>query len=126
MALKMFHDGETTQEVTEENPDLTRKATKSGENLTDERQFWIKSDDPLLTYENISMIALNDYNEPTSGQVDIKYSLDGEIYEDSIIIPNGDFSTPVAIWRKVYSPNIISAFNVTSILHEITADEYVK
>jgi hypothetical protein len=126
MAIKMFHDSACTQEVTAANPDLLRQAVESGEDLTEDREFWLRSDDNTLTYENITITASGDSNSPTTGEVDIKYSLSNENYEDEISLPNSDFSDPVKIWRRVHSPNVTFAFNVTTIAHKITAEEYLK
>lgn len=126
MALVMYHDEACTQPVTAGAPDEVRQAVQSGQALTETREFWIKSDDALLTYENISITGVGDNNTPATNQIDIKYSLTDGSYQDTLALADGNFEpTAVKIWRQVHCPEVTQAFNVTSITHQITADEYV-
>ncbi len=55
MALKLYHDIACTQEITDINPDEVKEAVSSGSDLTDETIIYLKSDNALLTYENITI-----------------------------------------------------------------------
>lgn len=126
MALVMYHESGCTTPVDGSNPDEIRQAVSQGSDLEDVKEFWVKSDDDNLTYENISVTASGDDNDTTtSGEIDVTYSTDGTNYSQSINLSDSDFGTAVKIWRKVFSPNVQNAFNNTSISHQITADEYV-
>lgn len=127
MALVIYHDFSCTSPVSASSPDNFNKAVPWGNDAIDIRQFWIKSDDPDLTYKNITIEAVNDDDGASmSGQIDVTYSLDNTAYSQSITLPDGDYSTPVSFWRKVYSPCVEGAFSRTNIVHQITADEYCK
>jgi len=55
MALKLYLDSGTTQEITDVNPDELKQAVSSGADINNEIQLYIKSDDNSLTYENITI-----------------------------------------------------------------------
>lgn len=125
MALVMYHDSDCNEPIDESNPDYVKEAVQQGSDFEDEKEFWIKSDDEDLTYENVELTASGDTDSPSSGQVDIKYSKDdGETYEDTVDLEDGDYQTAVSIYRKVYSPDVQEAFNESSIKHQINADEF--
>ena len=130
MALKLYADAACTSEITAGNPDTVRKAVTQCTQMTDEKALYIKSDNAGLTYENISVTAVNDNNgTTTSGQVDVMYAPDNAgvagAYVQNLNLANGAFGAAVKIWRKVIAPNVQAAFKKTNITHQITADEYV-
>lgn len=131
MALRLYHDADATQEITEETPDTVHMAVAVGQTLVDERPIYVLSDDPDLTYEAVSIEAEGDTDDASeSGQVDVLYAPDnngvpGE-YKQVLELPDGDYSEPLKIWRKVTSPNVQQAFNVTTIQHVLQWHEYVK
>mgnify|MGYP001193059112 FL=1 len=125
--IKIYHDPEGTQEITADNPDFIHKAVPVGNVLEDIVQIYLLSDDPTLTYENIHITADNDDDGATShGQIDVKYSLDGATYKDTLEIPDGDFATAVAVYRKVIAPDVQEAYKRTDILHKHLFEEYKK
>lgn len=131
MALHLYHDAAATQVVDAANPDTIRQAVISGNNMVDEKVLYLASDDPSLTYENISITAAGDEDAAAnSGEVDVEYALDNAgspgVYVDTLNLPNGDYATPVPIWRRVTAPNVIRAFERTDIEHVLSWDEYMK
>jgi hypothetical protein len=124
MGLKFYFDAAGTQEITDQNPDTIHKAVVAGANMVDERSLWIRSDDPALTYENISITA---QNKPAN--VTVQYAKDNNgspgTYADSIALPNGTFDSAVRFWRKIVVPNVNEAQKITVIKHCRTYDEYV-
>lgn len=131
MALRLYHDEGATQEITEETPDTVHMAVAVGQTLVDERPIYVLSDDPGLTYEAVSIEAGGDTDDASeSGQVDVLYASDnnGEpgTYVQTLTLPDQDYAAPHKIWRKVTSPNVQQAFNVTTIQHILQWHEYAK
>lgn len=131
MALRLYHDAGATQEITEETPDTVHMAVAVGQTLVDERPIYVLSDDPGLTYEAVSIEGVGDVDGASqSGQVDVLYALDTGgspgTYVQTLTLPNGDYATPYKVWRKVTSPNVQQAFNVTTIQHQLSWHEYAK
>lgn len=125
--LRLYHDPEGVEEVTEVNPDHFRKAVREGGTLEDITELYLLSDDEGLTYENISIQAVGDEDTASeSGHIDISYSLDGVTFNDPLELPDGDYTTAQKIYRKAVAPNVGAAFKRTDILHEWEFDEYVK
>lgn len=125
--IKAYHDAECTEEITEQNPDLIKSAALAGADMQDTKVIYLKSDGPNLTYENISAYTVGDIDgADKQGEIDILYSLDGETYTQTVDIPNGDFETPVSLWRKAIAPAVTDAFNLYQIEHKILYDEYVR
>ena len=124
MGLRIYLDPECTKEIADANPDSIRKAVVFNATMTDEISLYVKSDDPTLAYENVSITALND-----DIQLDAKYALDesgtpGE-YQDALKLPSGLYDPPVRIWRKVTAPDVTAAFRRTDVKHSLVWDEYV-
>ena len=131
MALRLYHDAAATTEITAANPDVVHKAVAQGQTLVDERPIYVKSDNPNLTYENVSIDGMGDVDGASqSGQVDVLYAPDNNgvpgTYVQTLTLPNQDYATPHKIWRKVTSPNVQSAFNLTTIQHQLSWHEYAK
>ena len=131
MGLRLYHDAGATQEITSGNPDTVRKAVSQGQTLTDEKAIYIKTDNTSLTYEQVKLDGIGDTDGASqSGQVDVLYALDSGgvpgTYVQTLTLPNGDYATPYKVWRKVTSPNVQQAFNVTTIQHQLTWHEYAK
>lgn len=124
MGLRLYLDAACTQEITDSNPDHTRKPVVAGADWVDERSLWIRSDDSALTYENIVIAAQN-----VPANVTVQYALDNSgspgTYAASITLPNGKFDPAVRFWRKVVVPNVNEAQKITVIKHGRTYDEYV-
>lgn len=93
MALRLYFDSGTTNEITDSNPDELKQAIQSGNDITDEIQLYIKSDDSNLTYENISITQQSIASDWVSGTsytardgstdtpADYVIGSDGEIYK---------------------------------------------
>lgn len=131
MALRLYHDADATQEITEETPDTVHMAVAVGQTLVDERPIYVLSDDPGLTYEAVSIEAEGDTDDASErGQVDVLYAPDNNgtpgTYVQTLTLPDRDYATPHKIWRKVTSPNVQQAFNVTTIQHVLQWHEYAK
>lgn len=69
MALKLYHDSNGDNEITESDPDEVKEAVAEGSDLSDETVIYLMSDDDSLTYENIEIT-----------QTEIEWE-DGEDYE---------------------------------------------
>lgn len=131
MALRLYHDVAATTEITAANPDVVHRAVAQGQTLVDERPIYVKSDNPNLTYENVSIDGVGDVDGASqSGQVDVLYAPDANgspgAYVQTLALPNGDYAQPYKVWRKVTSPNVQQAFNVTTIQHNLQWHEYAK
>ncbi len=125
--LRLYHDPEGVEEVTEQNPDHFRKAVTEGGTLEDITELYLLTDDAGLTYENVSIQAVGDEDDAEdSGEIDISYSLDGVTFDDPLDLPDGDYAEARKIYRKAVAPNVESAFKRTDIMHEWKFDEYVK
>ncbi len=124
MGLRLYADAACTQEITIDNPDLIHKAVVSGGDMMDDRSLWIKSDDPSLTYEHISLSA-----QDVSEALTVRYAPDaGGVpggYVDVLSLSNGPFEAAVRVWRRVVAPNVTAAFN-TEVRHVLSWDEFVR
>lgn len=124
MGLRLYLDAACTQEITDSNPDHVRKPVVAGADWVDERSLYIRSDNPILTYENVSITAQN-----VPEGVTVQYALDNSgspgTYADSIALPNGTFDSAVRFWRKIVVPNVNEAQKITVIKHCRKYDEYV-
>lgn len=124
MALRLYKDAGAAEEITAVNPDMVREPVLAGDDMIDERSLWIRSDNPILTYENVIITA---QNKPAN--VTVQYAKDNNgtpgTYADSLTLPNGVFDPAVRFWRKVTASNVESAFKVTTIKHVRKYDEYV-
>lgn len=125
MALILYFDEEATEEVTVQNPDRTKETVVMGNSLASERILFVKSDDENLTYENIVISAAEG-----DSSANIQYAFDnGGVpgsYMSALTIMDGDFSEPVAFWRKVVSGAVEYPFKRQDIEHEIAYDAYLK
>lgn len=183
MALRLYTDSNANNVIDINNRDTTSTAVSSGDNVTDEVQIYIASDDTSKTYENISItqdsIASNwqsgvsyvDRDASTDTEADVVIGSDGNLYEcivehtsdstnepvtganydtyweqvkdvtvdyaedsggsagtyaDPLSLPDGDYATPVPIWRKAVINSITEADRRADIRHDVTFDEYVK
>jgi len=131
MALILYHDEACTNPVEIEDPDEVVQAVETGNDFVDEKKFWIKNDDVLTTYENVTLSGNGDIDgTSTSGEIDVTYAPDNTgspgSYVQELSLANGDFDIAVPIWRKVFSPNVQDTFNNTSISHQITVEEYTR
>jgi len=131
MALQLYHDSGGTNLIESGDEDIYRNAVSSSNTAVDEKIIYVGSDDTNLTYENITIDAINDEDSASvSGEIDVTYAVDNSgtagTYQDVLTLSDGDFSTPVPVWRKVTAPNVTSAFKRTDIQHELNFDEYVK
>lgn len=129
--LRLYRDAAGQSEITSDNPDTVRKAVPVGATLTDEQVQYLKSDDPTLTYEGVSIWAEGDEDGAAQhGEVDVLYAPDvggsPGTYEQVLALPDGDFVAAVPIWRKVVAPNVAAAFRRIDIVPTWAADEYVK
>lgn len=131
MGLRLYHDEACTTPIDDTNKDTIHKAVDIGQDLVDEKPCWVKTDDTTLTYEVAKIRGEGDTDDASeSGQVDVLWALDvdgapGE-YKQVLELPDGDYSEPLKIWRKVTSPNVQQAFNVTTIRHQLSWHEYAK
>lgn len=129
--LRLYRDAAGQSEITSDNPDTVRKAVPAGATLTDEQVQYLKSDDPTLTYEGVSIWAEGDEdNADQHGEVAVFYALDnggspGE-YKPVLDVPDGDFVEAVPIWRKVVAPGVRAAFRRIDIVPKWQFDEYVR
>ena len=127
--LKIFTDSEATNELT---TDEVRDAVPAGETMIAERQLFLKSDSTDKTYENVSINALNDVDNPSdSGEISYRYAADDgngspEEYVNLLEFDSGDFDSAVPFWRKAIAPNVQNAFKNTEIEHNLQFDEYIK
>ncbi len=125
MALKLYHDSDTTSEITGGNPDEAIDAVASGGTITDEKAIYMESDDSDLTYENIEIEKGSD-NGPS---VTLEYAPDEEgsagAYVSKYEPANGAYTTAHKFWRKVTITNVTEAFKREDITHDVTADEHV-
>ncbi len=127
MALKLYKDSACTQDVKTGAPESFQEAVTFQDDCVHVAQLWVKSDDSTITYEDITITASGDVDNPTtSGEIDVTFSLDNSTYSQSITLPNGDYTTPMGIWRKAYSPTVIGAFKTTSIIYQVITDEISK
>lgn len=131
MAVRLYRDAAGTDEITSTNPDRVRKAVPVGQDLVDEQVLYLRSDDPTLTYEGVSIWAEGDEDDADQhGEVAVFYALDkggspGE-YKPVLDVPDGDFVEAVPIWRKVVAPGVQAAFRRVNIVPKWTQNEYVK
>ncbi len=137
-SLKLFFDAAGTQEITEINPDYVKSAVTDTSDFVDNQEFYLKSTDAALTYEEIVLTTIGDEDNATeSGEVDITYSLDGVTYKQVLEIPDGAYDTALKIHRKAVAPNVTKAFKrpyidpstqqeTGLIEHELHYHEYVK
>lgn len=126
MALVLYHDQAATEPIDASNPDLVHQPVDVGGDILDEKLVYLKSDDDTLTYENVLITAEEDPSSPA--QVDITYALDNNgvpgDYDFALELPDGDFTEPVAVWRKVYVTNVQQAFRA-QMQHVVGWTEYV-
>jgi len=128
MALRLYHDDQAANEITALNPDTIEEAVPVGEDLDDQKQIYLASDDSNLTYENISITKASDSLPPT---VVLEYAADDNgspslPWQTTLTPPNGNYITPVPIWRRVFKADVQEAFTRDDINHEVTADEFVQ
>lgn len=125
MGLRLYLDAACTQEITDQNPDHSRKPVVAGADWIDERSLWIRSDDPTLTYENISITA-----QDKPAHAIVQYAKDSNgipgVYAESLALPNSSFEPAVRFWRKVTVPNVNDAQEIATIKHSRKYDEYVR
>ena len=127
MALRLYHDDQAQNEITQANPDEVHVAVPVGEDLDDQEQIYLASDDATLTYESIEITAVED----NGNDVDVEYAFDDNgspdlPWQETIEPTDGDYETPVPIWRRVFKENVQEAFQRTDIDHQVTADEFVQ
>lgn len=124
MGLKFYRNAEGTDEITDANPDYSRKPVVAGADWMDERSLYIRSDNPILTYENVVITA---QNKPDG--VIVQYAKDNNgtpgVYANSLSLPNGVFDPAVRFWRKVIVPEVSKAQKIAVIKHSRKYDEYV-
>ena len=119
MSIRMYHDQEATEELSENNPDTVRQAEEAGNDWIEEREFYLKSDDITLEYENVLVFAENN-----DSNLYVEYSEDGITYYDELELANGDYDEVVSIYRKVTAPNVQEAFNRENVIPVVRFDKY--
>jgi hypothetical protein len=124
MALKIYLDAACTIECTPVNPDTLRSSARLGQTATVQGSIWIKSDNALLTYEDITLTADGD-----DANADVEYAPDNAgapgAWAQTIIPSNGAYAEAVRIWRRVTCPNVQGPFNRINISHELTWSEFL-
>lgn len=126
MALRLYHDQNAQDEITQANPDTVDQAVPVGEDLDDQKIIYLASDDASLTYEEISITAIED----NGNNVTVEYAFDDNgspdlPWQETLEPSDGDYSTPEPIWRRVFKEDVQEAFTREDIEHEVTADEFV-
>lgn len=125
--LRLYRDQACQDEITQNSPDFFEKAVLAGGTLTDVAELYIKSDDSEATYKNIYITGIDDEDSASeSGEIDILYSADGSNYVQELNIPDGEYTTPLKIYRKAIAPAVTKRFNRVDIKHELGQDEYEK
>lgn len=125
--LRLYRDEDGLDEITDENPDYIKKPVMVDGTLTDVTEIYMKSADPNLTFENISLTTVGDEDGASdSGEVDVSYSLDGSNYVQILPLPDGDYENALKIYRKAVAPNVAKAFKRLEISHDYVYDEYVR
>lgn len=131
MALQLFHDPEATEPIDEQNPDIVQEPVDAGGTMLNENKMYLASTNPLLTYEDLSISGqvLDIIPPEASGIiVSVMYALDDNgspgTYEEELELPDGDYQTPLVIWRRVYVQNVDHAFKAT-IEHIVPHIEYI-
>lgn len=130
MALHFYFDEACTDQLSEgdrTNPDIV--IGNGTEGFTDERPLWIKNDDPTREYRAVDgnpalrVFALNE-----DERVSIQYALDenGEpgTYSDVLDLPDGAYTEPIKVWRKVTVQPGTSEANFVDIKHQIHAQRF--
>lgn len=131
MGLRLYHDEACTTPIDDTNKDTIHKAVDIGQDLVDEKPCWIFTDNVSETYEEAKLTGKGDTDGAAeSGTIDVLWALDvdgypGE-YQQVLILPDGDYSEPVKVWRKVIAPNVQEPFNVATVTHELTWHAYAK
>ena len=128
MALRLYHDSDATEEITEDNPDHVRQAVTDGTDLEEITPIYLASDDDNLTYENITVRKTstednNVYVDYALSESDFDSMAHGD--NESIDIDNGAYTSSLTIYRRVVAENVTEPFTRTDIKHETEADEYV-
>jgi hypothetical protein len=131
MAIRIYEDYQCTTELNLSNKDEIIEAVEQNSDYIGERKLFLKSDDAMLTYRNITIEGYGDVdNTTTSGEVDVKYALDvggsPDIYAQKLNIPNGNYNEVVPIWRKVIAPNVQSPFLETEVEHQLYSDAHIE
>ena len=131
MALMFFHDANATEPIDEQNPDIVHEPVDAGGTLLNERKLYLASTNPLLAYENLTIRGevVDIIPEEASGIiVSIMYALDNNgspgTYQEELELPDGDYQTPLPVWRRVYVQNVDQAFKAT-IEHIVPHVEYI-
>lgn len=127
MGLDFYLDQECTQKITSLSPDYAKDKATQGQTLELVKELWIKSDNETLTYEDIEVYADNDEEGASnSEEAEVLYSKDNVAYFNVLSMANGNYITPVKIFRKVIAPNIQEAFQRTDIIPKLKYTGYVK
>lgn len=124
--LKLYRDEACTEEFTSEDPDVASGAVEENETFVDEKAIYLKSDDPNLTYENISIEKLSDEIAPG---VILEYAPDvdgsaggySETYEPS----DGAYTNAHKLWRRVTKENVAEPFKREDVKHRVKSDNYI-
>lgn len=131
MALKFFHDANATEPIDEQNPDIVHEPVDAGGTLLNEKKLYLASTNALLAYENLTIRGevIDVIPEEASGIiVSVMYALDNNgspgTYEEELELPDGDYQTPLPVWRRVYVQNVDQAFKAT-IEHIVPHVEYI-
>lgn len=130
VALHFYFDEACTNQVSEgdgSNPDV---AIGNGtEGFTDERPLWIKNDDPTKEYkaaDGYPALRITTLNDDEA--VDVQYAEDdggkAGAYSDTLDLPDGAYTTPYKIWRRVTVQPGTPEQNRVDIKHQIRANRF--
>lgn len=127
MALILYKDASATQPLSQgtmTNPDEIRGDATTG--LQADARLWIKSDNTEYTYRNITITAEGDSNE-----INMLYCTDNNgspsgNWQESLVLPDGDYSTPYPIWRRLAVEPQTEPVSISTIKHKVTASVYFK
>lgn len=129
--LRVYTDENCTNEITDIDAEVNKMPVEVGEDWVHEREIFIKSDDPLLNYENVLIKGFMDIDGTNQqGEIDVLYALDDQgspgVYKQTLNLPPDNYESPYKIWRKIYSPNVTTAFKEENIKHELYSEEYMR
>jgi len=122
MTLALFHDAALENPIDENNPDEIREKVIN-ESVEAEDIIYVASTNLLLYYENITLTM----HEDNEDGVLIEYSEDAEPlnYVETLNLPDGDYSSPVPIHRKL-SASTDKSIKRQDIKHNLNGDKYAN
>lgn len=124
--LDIYFDVTHTDKISSDgsgsNPDY---AEAGGEGGARDKKLYLWSDNPAKTYEDIQITAGNDTPEFA-----VQYARDAfgnpSTFYDHLSMPNGDYVSPVAFWRRVTFAVQSDSITLRSVRHTLSAAEYAK